>query len=247
MDALKDRQVINNSFYDSLHDKWYTAQDHAIAVLRAETREKLKWALPLLQKENVHSVLDVGCGAGFVANFLAQNNFQVTGIDFSQPSLDIAKKMDSTGTVRYIQADAYHLPFENNSFEAVIVFDFLEHVTSPQAIVTEISRVLKPGGQMLFHTFSRNWFSWLIAIKGMEWFVKGVPPKIHILSLFIKPHELEIYCDHARLKVTGFIGVRPVLDKAFFSLLLSGIVPENLTFKLTSKTFLSYCGQAIKL
>lgn len=246
MNATKDRKAINNAIYDSLNEKWYGSQDHPIALLRAETREKMRWALPLLVEKNAVTVLDVGCGAGFVSNFLAEKNFQVTGLDFSQPALDVARQFDPTHSVQYVQGDAYHLPFANDSFDAVIAFDFLEHVSNPQAILSEISRVLKPGGQLLFHTFNRNWLSWLIAIKGVEWFVKNTPKDLHVISLFIKPKELERYCDNVGMKVKSFVGLRPLLNHTFFKLLYSRVVPEDLEFTRTSHTLLSYCGQAIK-
>lgn len=246
MDALKDRKIINNTFYDHLDEIWYNSQDNPIAVLRAETQEKLKWALPLLVEKKAQAILDIGCGAGFIANFLAQKKFTVTGLDFSKSSLDIAIKMDFTKSVCYVEGDAYKLPFDDDSFDAVIAFDFLEHVSNPQKIIKEASRVLKPGGQLLFHTFNRNWLAWLIVIKGMQWFVKNTPSDLHILPLFIKPQEMVAYCRRTGMTVIGFTGIRPILDHSFFKLLRTGVVPVEMKFRQTSMKLLSYCGQAVR-
>jgi len=246
MDAHKDREIINNTLYDELGERWYTAHDDPVALLRAETREKLRWATPLLKQGGVQTILDVGCGAGFAANLLAQENFTMTGLDFSQPSLDLARKMDLSKTVEYIQGDAYQLPFPDASFDAVMAFDFLEHVSDPARVVKEISRVLKPRGQFLFHTFNRNWVAWLVVIKGVEWFVKNTPKNMHTLPLFIKPQELEIFCNNAEMQVARWTGLRPQLNRSFFKMLGTRIVPETFEFIQTPSMMISYCGQAFK-
>ena len=56
--------------------------------------------------------------------------------------------------------------------------DLLEHVEVPAKVIAEASRVLKPGGLFFFHTFNRNWFSWLFALKGVEWFGTQHTPQI---------------------------------------------------------------------
>lgn len=246
MDANLDRKIINNSYYDDLAQRWYAADDDPIALLRVETKEKLVWALPILNADKVKTVLDVGCGGGFVSNFLAKNGFEVSGLDFSEPSLQVARKMDETKSVNYVQGDAYKLPFEDGKFDAVIAFDFLEHVSMPEEIVHEMARVLKPGGRLLFHTFNRNYLSWLVAIKGVQWFVKNTPKNLHKLKLFIRPKELEFYCEKAGLRVNGWTGIRPKINSAFFKLLTTRRVPKNFEFVMTSSKLISYCGHARK-
>jgi 2-polyprenyl-6-hydroxyphenyl methylase/3-demethylubiquinone-9 3-methyltransferase len=241
MDALNDRSLINNGFYDELGDRWYTAFDDPVALLRAETVAKLEWARPILCGPKV---LDVGCGAGFASNALARDGFEVTGLDFSEPTLAIAKAHDLTGSVRYVAGDAYELPFANESFDSVIAFDFLEHVSSPAKVVAEISRVLSPQGRFLFHTFNRNWLSRMIVIKGVEWFVLNTPKNMHVFKLFIKPSELERILRESGMEVGEWSGIRPAFDQAFWQLLRTKIVPKSFKFKATSSLALSYCGYA---
>jgi 2-polyprenyl-6-hydroxyphenyl methylase/3-demethylubiquinone-9 3-methyltransferase len=246
MDAISDRKVINNSYYDDLADRWYAADDDPVALLRIETQEKLNWALPLLREKKALRILDIGCGGGFATNALALMGFEMTGLDFSQPTLDIAQKMDKTQKVQFVQGDAYQLPFAAQSFDAVIAFDFLEHVSAPDKIVQEASRVLKPDGQFLYHTFNRNWLSWLIIIKGVEWFVKNTPKDLHTLKLFITPKELEQFCHSTGLEVTHRTGLRPQLNRAFFQMLQTRVVPQGFAFQQTTSQLLSYCGRAVK-
>ena len=87
------------------------------------------------------NLLDVGCGTGWLADHFEH----YTGIDGSPDAVAEAAKRGRN--VR--QGDlAQGLPFEDASFQAVIVKDVLEHVLEPAALVTEIRRVLAPGGRV---------------------------------------------------------------------------------------------------
>lgn len=246
MDAQRDRQVINNAYYDRLAERWYTAHDDPIAILQAETRETLRWAGPILRENSLNRILDVGCGAGFASNVLASRGFQMTGIDFSQDALRIAQAHDITGSVKYVQGDAYKLPFESQWFDAVLAFDFLEHVTNPLKVLTEIARVLKPGGFFLFHTFNRNPLSWLVVLKGIEWFVKNTPPDLHVYRLFITPKEMENHCLRAGMFIQEWQGLRPRINGALLKMIYSREVPDDFEFTTTKSLRLSYCGVARK-
>ncbi len=159
---------INNEFYNLYGDRWYTAKDDPIALLRAETKVKLPWVLKKVAERQFlpseTKILDVGCGAGFLANPLSASGFNVTGVDLSEESLLVARRFDSTKKVEYMVADAYHLPFPDQSFNVVTAMDFLEHVDDPAKVVKEFSRVLKPGGLFVFHTFNRNLVAYLVII-----------------------------------------------------------------------------------
>ena len=239
---------VNNTFYETYGERWYTAYDDPIALLRAENKVKFPW---IVQHMNIHleagaSVLDVGCGGGFLSNDLARTGFKVTGVDLSPESLKIAEAYDETHSVKYEVADAFSLPYPDQSFDAVTAMDFLEHVDDPEKVIKEFSRVLKPHGLFFFHTFNRGPLSWLMVIKMVEWFVKNTPKNMHVIELFIKPKELENYCHSAGMKVLSMTGIRPVFISISLKSLFSGVVSERMRFKLTGSKMISYMGVATK-
>jgi 2-polyprenyl-6-hydroxyphenyl methylase/3-demethylubiquinone-9 3-methyltransferase len=248
---------VDNTIYETYGDRWYTAHDDPIALLRAESKAKWPWVwerirerfTPQIQQDRAQSlrVLDVGCGGGFLSNALALEGLSVTGIDLSNESLKTAAKFDKTKSVEYIVADAYRLPFADASFEVVTAMDFLEHIEEPALAIKEFSRVLKPGGLFIFHTFNRNWISGLVVIRLVEWLVANTPKNMHVLRLFITPDELRAYCDQSGLSVERMIGLRPVFSSIPLRNLFSGIVPEGLRFTLTQSLQLSYMGAAVKM
>lgn len=190
-------------------------------------------------------MLDVGCGAGFLSNHLTGRGLDVTGLDASRASLDVAARHDVTGRARYVLGDALALPFPAASFDAVCAMDFLEHVEDPGAAIAEIARVLKPGGLFFFHTFNRNPIAWLVIIKGVEWFVKNTPKHMHVLRLFIKPSELARMCRSHGLHVAELHGSEPVVFSwAFWRMLLTRVVPTDFRFRFSRSTLLAYTGYA---
>jgi 2-polyprenyl-6-hydroxyphenyl methylase / 3-demethylubiquinone-9 3-methyltransferase len=245
---------VDNGLYDALGERWYTAQDHPIALLRAEGRLKNPWVLRAIREElgdgregAGHRVLDVGCGGGFLANFLAEARCSVTAVDLSEESLQIARRHDRTGTVDYRKADATRLPFDGGSFDVACAMDFLEHVEDPGRVVSEVGRVLRPGGLFFFHTFNRNPASYLIIIKLVEWLVRNTPPNLHVHRLFIKPRELREHCARGGMEVLRFVGIRPVIwRRSVVKALFTGVVPEDFRFELTPSLALSYAGIARK-
>ncbi len=245
-----NKEKVNNDIYETYGDRWYEADDDPVALLRAESKTKTPWILEKINfygKLNAETkVLDVGCGAGFLSNALAKENLNVTGVDLSPESLKVAQKYDVTKTVKYLTADAYHLPFADHSFDVLTAMDFLEHVEQPDVVIKEFSRVLKPGGLFIFHTFNRNVLAYLVIIKMVEWLVKNTPKNMHVLHLFITPKELQNYCLAAQMQTEDMIGIRPVFSTVPLRSLFSGIVPKSLKFKLTRSLLLSYMGFAIK-
>jgi len=259
-----DRTVINNAFYDTLGDRWHEAYDDPVALLRAEGALKAPWIAERLRNaisRRPARVLDVGCGAGFLANHLAGEGHHVVGMDMSVGSLRAARSgplrgrspslpgtfPDALSRKAWLAADAYRLPFADGSFDAVCALDFLEHVTAPHRVIAEAARVLRPGGQFFFHTFNRNPLAWLVIIKGVEWFVRNTPKRMHVLRLFLKPAEVGRFCAHEGMRVREMTGMRPVVsDAAFWKLLATRRVPKEFRFRFTDSLALSYLGFSIK-
>jgi 2-polyprenyl-6-hydroxyphenyl methylase/3-demethylubiquinone-9 3-methyltransferase len=249
---------VNNAFYDSLGERWFSAQDDPVALLRAEGELKQAWVEERLRKllglprhgpEGHWSpppplVLDVGCGAGFLAHHLAVLGYAVLGVDRSFGSLRMAHSLSAAAAFQ--RGDALRLPFRSGTFDAACAMDFLEHVEDPGAVIAEAARVLRPGGLFFFHTFNRNLLSWLVAVKGPEWFVRNTPERMHVLRLFIKPSELAVHCRDAGLRVREWTGIRPSLGPPFWRLLGTRVVPEGFRFRLTPSLAVSYLGVAEK-
>jgi 2-polyprenyl-6-hydroxyphenyl methylase/3-demethylubiquinone-9 3-methyltransferase len=241
---------VNNKIYHGYGERWYSAEDDPVALLRAEGRSRNPWIISEIRNRfprGAVRILDIGCGAGFLSNELARQGFDVTGIDASRESLDVARRHDSTGSVEYRSADARRLDFDDATFHVACALDFLEHVEDPVLVVRETSRVLKPGGVFFFHTFNRNLLSWLVVIKGVEWFVRNTPPDMHRLRYFIKPGELKRMCRQHGLDVVVCKGFMPKLDHlSFWKMLLSGRIGEGFTFEFTRHTLMGYTGLAIR-
>ncbi|NUN05161.1 MAG: 3-demethylubiquinone-9 3-O-methyltransferase [Bdellovibrio sp.] len=236
--------------YDHLAERLYEEPNDPVALVRCQNKVEVPWVLETIRRHiGYHAeILDMGCGAGHVTNSLAQAGHEVTGVDLSSTSLKIAEAKDVTGKVNYLRADVYRLPFSRESFDVVVAMDLLEHVMDPQKIITQATRVLRPGGLFIYSTVNKNPLSWLIVIKGIPWIVKNTPQNSHLYSLFISPRTLEEWMEDVGLDPIEKKGIRPVLmQKSLFDLLSTGEVPENLRFKFTKQCPIGYTGFAKKL
>lgn len=88
-------------------------------------------------------MLDVGCGTGLNMQYLSKYG-HITGVDLSPVALDFCRKR---GHNQLVQAPIERLPFEDNSFDMVTALDIIEHLDDDVAGLSELQRVLKPGGR----------------------------------------------------------------------------------------------------
>lgn len=249
--VLRTRDVtrVNNDWYADLDSRWYQAQDSPIALLRAEARHRNPWIGNVLAREFGQAtvrVLDLGCGAGLLTNYLAELGHDVTGIDTELATLNVAARWDCTGRVAYHTGDVRSLPYRGASFDVVCAMDVLEHIDDPAQAISEASRVLAPSGLFFFHAFNRTWQSQLVAIKGVEWFIANTPEAIHILKMFITPEEFADMCVTHNLAIEELLGVRPRLRWPLWRTLLTRRVGDDFEFTLTPSTKLAYTGYARK-
>ena len=103
-------------------------------------------------------VLDVGCGAGVpITKFLVESGFDVTGIDFSEGMLKLARK--NVPKARFIKKDMTKMDFEDNSFEGLTAFYSIFHVPRKKhfSLFKSLHRILKPKGVMLICLGPDHW------------------------------------------------------------------------------------------
>jgi len=163
-------------------------------------------------QHGVRSVLDVGCGGGFITHSLSAAGFQATGVDYSSLALMAAVAQDHT--VRggqYSVADAHRLPFADGKFDGVVLSEVLEHVEDPASVLEEAARVLAPGGVMVVTGPNRTRLSRITLIGlAQEWPTRVLPRGLHSHAAFVPTGQLNDWWDWlgmAPIDITG-LGVR---------------------------------------
>jgi len=125
---------------------------------RPENQEKVKKQIAQLQKQiNAKTLLDVGCGTGFILNIANDLFEELYGVDITQAMLD---KVDiSSGKIKLYRTLAQKLPFDNNYFDMASSYAFLHHLDDYKDVLREVYRVLKPGG-IYYIDLEPNKFFW---------------------------------------------------------------------------------------
>jgi SAM-dependent methyltransferase len=121
---------------------------HFEKLKKAEERHfwfkvRRKWIYDRMRKFILSpaSVLEIGCGTGNISSFLSQKGYKVTGCEFYPQAIDISWQ----GFLK-VQGDSNNLPFEDNSFDIVGLFDVIEHFEDDITPLKEALRVLRKGG-----------------------------------------------------------------------------------------------------
>jgi len=100
-------------------------------------------------------VLEIGCGTGIITLGIASHVASVTGTDISPEMIAVAQgkaQSQDADNVTFRVADGYALPFDDGSFDAVLIFNTLHVVKEPEALLAEAHRLLKPGRPLITAT-----------------------------------------------------------------------------------------------
>ncbi|GAB3585978.1 hypothetical protein GCM10027406_35160 [Leifsonia lichenia] len=102
------------------------------------------------------SILDVAAGTGTSSASLAKNGATVVAADFSEGMIEVGRRRQADNPfVRFVQADATQLPFDDDQFDAVTISFGLRNIVDPKKALAEFYRVTKPGGRVVICEFSQ--------------------------------------------------------------------------------------------
>lgn len=101
------------------------------------------------------SILDIGSSTGIIANYFSKYFGKVVGIDIDEPAIKYAKDNFIKENLVFEIGDSINLNFPQNMFDVVICAHVYEHVPDADRLMTEIHRVLKPGGVCYFSAGNR--------------------------------------------------------------------------------------------
>ena len=158
--------------------------------------------------------LDVGCGAGLLAEPLARMGAAVTGVD-AAPENIAAARAHAAGQglgIDYHAGELAALP--PATFDLVTSMEVVEHVNDPAAFIAELAARLAPGGLMILSTPNRTALSKLLLVEAAER-IGAVPRGTHDWAQFLKPEELTALLAAAGLEVVDRTGLAPSAARGF--------------------------------
>lgn len=205
------------------------------------------------------TILDVGCGSGFLAEkFAAAGYSSIRGVDPSADIIEIAREhSDRVGlTIDYSVSPSESLPFADDSFHTVLCCDVLEHSQAPNAVLAEIARVLAPSGLLLYSTINRTLSSKMMAQSIQSWFpTRILDMPLYDWKRFITPEELHVRLISAGLEPRDTVGLKPHSSPLLLLLMLSKLQRGRISHAefgqrcqlgISKDVSLSYMGCAVK-
>lgn len=140
-----DKSELTREYFDQIEEHRY---------------ETHPWLLKSIQSLDVRgkTVLEIGCGLGTDHLALARNGGIMHALDLGQRNLKITShRLNIYGySTKPVQGDGEHLPFEDESMDFVYSFGVLHHFPDTKRAVSEIFRVLKPGGKCFVGVYNKN-------------------------------------------------------------------------------------------
>jgi 2-polyprenyl-6-hydroxyphenyl methylase/3-demethylubiquinone-9 3-methyltransferase len=152
------------------------------------------------------TALDVGCGAGLLAEPLARMGARVTGLDAAPENVGAARAHAAAMglDMDYVAGGIEDLP--GRRFDLVTSMEVIEHVSNPAAFVAGLADALAPGGLMILSTPNRTALSRLAMITLGEG-TGAIPRGTHDWSQFLTPDELTALLEGVGLKVSDLRGL----------------------------------------
>lgn len=200
--AVGSRRARNDpAQYDDLAEQWWEprggfAMLHWLAAARAELVPPAGRAGAVL--------VDLGCGAGLLAPWVADKGYRHVGVDLTASALGRAREHG----VAAVRADVARVPLADGCADVVVAGEILEHVPDLAAAVREACRLLRPGGRLVIDTIAATALARVVAVTLAERLPGGPPPGIHDPALFVDRAALVREC--ARHGVALAVrGIRP--------------------------------------
>jgi len=241
---------MNNRLQNEIEHGKYLAREGAGEVWNWESPAgKLRWErrVKMLTSHLNQSdkVLEIGCGTGYFTREIVKTGASVTAIDISPELLNIARQEIQDINVAFLLENAYEMSFENSCFDSVVGSSVLHHLEIEKAI-SEMYRVLKPGGSMFFT--EPNMMNPQIALQKnipalkrklgdspdetafFRWYIRKLLRKTGFVEISIQPFDfLHPSVPPAMIKFISSIGATvekiPVLKEIAGSLYISARKP----------------------
>ena len=182
-------------------------------------------ALRRLLPPNGERIVEVGAGYGRLANeYLGYR--EIVLFDASEAHTEAARaQFASEPRIRAVLGDAYHLPFEDASFDTVVCVRVVHHLTDPGGVFREFARVLRPGGVLVLEFANKRHLKAIAryALRRQAWSPHTLEP-YEYRPLHFDRHPVEV---RRLLRAAGFTVERQLAASLFRFPILSRHVPPG--------------------
>ena len=244
--------------FSSLSNKWWDksgpfAALHKMSNVRIEfIRQNISRILNN-DKDEINPLegincIDIGCGGGILSERLRRLGANVTGIDASQSSINVAKEhsINSRLEIHYECISTSKLIESKkekviNKFDLVVASEVIEHVKNRKSFLSDISNLCRPGGLVIFTTINNSFLGILFGKIVAENILKILPLGTHDARKFISPETLSEEAKEHRIILDNFVGFKPTFK-------FENIINRQFgDFKLTSNLSVNYGAAGIKI
>ena len=153
-------------------------------------------------------ILDLGCGGGLTCEPLARLGASVTGVDFVDENIKIAKNhaIQSQLKIRYFHYDLDSITIKKK-FDLILILEVLEHLDNWQLLIKKIKKNLKPKGKVIFSTINKTQLARITSIFIAENILNWVPKNTHDYKKLIKPEDLIKVLKKNNFKIKNITGM----------------------------------------
>ena len=207
--------------FNKLSNDWWN-EDGKFKILHQIRPLRISYILRQLNRKKLNGlkILDVGCGGGLITESLCRLGADVTGVDFVQNNIRIAKEHSKLNNlnIKYVCKDVETLN-NNDKFDVIIMFEVLEHIDDWKNFLNKIKKNLKKNGTIILSTINRNLVSKISAIIIAENILKWVPKGTHDYNKLIQPKEIEFELRKNGFDIKNFRGIfyNPILNRWDFT------------------------------
>ena len=207
MTSKKNNDEYNH--FGTLSDEWWN-ENGKFRILHKIRPLRIQYILNQITKGKIKDldILDIGCGGGLVSEPLSRLGANVTGIDFIENNIEVAKKhsVKKNLKINYIHGDIEKIKLDKK-FDIIIMFEILEHLNDWRYFLNKAIHNLNKNGLIIISTINRNIFSNFSAIFIAENILRWVPKGTHTYEKLIKPQEIEDFMKMNNLKLKNLTGL----------------------------------------